>query len=310
MDTVTVAIQCYNEVTNIKPLSDSIIEQFEKYLPQYNYYIQFSDNCSTDGTKVLLEEMCKKNRRIRAIFNTKNFGAVGRSGVNNLLQAEGECVISMCADFQDPPEMIPEMIRKWEEGAKIVCCIKEASKEHKFMYAIRTLYYKIIQKFSEIDQIEHFTGFGLYDREFIEIFRNLHDPHPVMRGIVAEFGYGIVKVKYVQEKRRSGKSKHNFLSLFDVAMWNFTTYTKGLRVATLGGLFSSIACLFIAVIYFILKIIYWERFQAGIAPLVIGMFLIASVQIFFIGLVGEYIMAMNIRIINRPYVIEEKRLNF
>jgi len=311
MKTITVCIQCYNEVENVQPLSEAIIKQFDTFLPQYKYYIQFSDNHSTDGTREVLKKMCKDNPNIRAIFNVKNFGAVGRSGVNNLLQAEGDCVISMCSDFQDPPELLPEIVKKWEEGAKIVCCIKSSSKENKLNYFIRSFYYKIIQKFSaEVDQIEHFTGFGLYDREFIEVFRNLHDPHPVMRGIVAEFGYGIEKIEYEQPLRKAGKSKHNFGSLFDVAMWNFTTYTKSLRLATLGGMIGSIVDIVIAMIYFVLKLIYWNRFQAGMVPILLGIFLMGSIQLFFLGLLGEYIMAMNIRIINRPYVIEEMRLNF
>lgn len=217
----------------------------------------------------------------------------------------------MAADFQDPVELIPQMVKEWENGAVIVCGVKKASLENKLMFFIRHLYYKILKSFSNYNIIEHFSGFGLYDREFVEFIRSLHDPCPYMRGLVAEFGYGIKEVMFIQPKRKNGKSKNNFYSLFNIAMQSFVTYTKvGPRIATIGGFFCSGITFFIALVYFILKMVYWNRFSGGIAPIVIGVFLIGSIQLFFIGLLGEYILNVNERLKNRPLVIEKERINF
>jgi hypothetical protein len=217
----------------------------------------------------------------------------------------------MCADFQDPVEMIPVFLNEWERGYKIVSGIKTSSKENKFVRMLRTIYYKMLRKISRVDFIEHFTGFGLYDKSFIDILRKLNDPVPFLRGIVAELGYKRKEIPYVQPKRRFGTTHNNFFTLFDAAMLSFTSYTKlGLRIATTTGFFVSLLTIVIALIYFIYKLVFWETFQAGIAPIIIGIFLIGSLQMFFIGLVGEYVITMNIRLMNRPLVIEEERINF
>ncbi|MDO5603412.1 MAG: glycosyltransferase, partial [Oscillospiraceae bacterium] len=212
---------------------------------------------------------------------------------------------------QDPPEMIPQFVKEWEQGYKIVCGIKESSSENKLMWWMRSLYYKLIQMNSSIKQIEHFTGFALYDRDFIEIMRSLQDTTPTLRGLVAEYGYKVKKISFHQPKRKKGKSSQNFLSLFDYAMRNFTTYTKtGLHLATLGGALIAGVSVVIGCVYLVLKLIFWDNFSAGMAPLLIGMFFLGAVQIFFIGLVGEYVMSVNARVMKKPYAIEEERLNF
>ncbi len=309
MKKVSFLIPTYNEIENVEELSRAIINEIEK-LPEYDYEVIFIDNNSQDGTRERLREMCSKNKKIKAILNAKNFGQ-NNSPYYGLTQTTGDCSILMCADFQDPVEMIPKLIHEWEEGYKIVSAIKTTSKENKIMRFLRTCYYKLIKKFSEVEQIEHFTGFGLYDRTFIQVLRELKDPTPFLRGIVAELGFKRKEIPYEQQKRKAGKSKNNFYSLYDIAMLSFTSYTKiGLRLATFMGFFIAIISGIIALVYLILKLIYWDTFFMGMAPVLIGMFLLGAIQLVFLGLIGEYILSMNARIMNRPLVIEEERLNF
>ena len=310
MKKISVLIPTYNEEQNVLPLSEALIEMFHNDLPQYDYEIVFIDNMSTDLTRTHLRKLCEGNKKIKAIFNAKNFGQFN-SPYYGLQQTTGDCTILMCADFQDPIEMVPEFVKRWEEGYRIVIGQKTSSKENHVMYFLRSCYYKMIRKFSDVQQIEHFTGFGLYDRSFIQVLKDLKDPTPFLRGIVAELGYKQIIVPYEQQKRRAGKTHNNFYRLYDAAMLSFTSYTKiGLRLATFVGLFCGLVSFIIAIVYLILKLIYWDRFAAGMAPVLIGMFLLGSVQLVFIGLMGEYILSMNARIMNRPLVIEEERLNF
>lgn len=310
MKKISVLIPCYNEEENVIPMSNEVVRIFETELPQYDYELVFIDNDSTDNTRCLLREICKKNPRIKAIFNAKNFGQFN-SPYYGMLQTTGDCTISMVCDFQDPVELIPKYVAEWEKGYKIVIGVKVKSKENKLMYALRTLYYKTIKKFSNVEQIEHFTGSGLYDKSFIEVLRNLKDPTPFMRGIVAELGYKRKEIPYEQPLRRAGKSKNSFLSLYDAAMLSVTSYTKaGLRLCTFIGIFCGILSIIIAIVYLIMKLMYWDRFSAGMAPVLIGMFLLGSLQLFFIGFLGEYISSINQRVMNRPLVVEEERINF
>ena len=216
----------------------------------------------------------------------------------------------MCADFQDPVELIPKLVWEWEKGYKIVSAIKTTSKENKGMRFLRTCYYKLIKKFSQVEQIEHFTGFGLYDKSFIRVLRELKDPTPFLRGIVAELGFKRKEIPYEQQQRRAGRTKNNLYSLYDIAMLSFTSYTKiGLRLATFLGFLIAAVSMGIAAVYLVLKICYWDTFLMGTAPILIGMFLLGAVQLIFLGLIGEYILSMNARIMNRPLVIEEERIN-
>ena len=228
-----------------------------------------------------------------------------------MLQTTGDCVISMVCDFQDPIELIPQYIREWENGYKIVIGIKSSSKENKLVYGLRSLYYKFVKKFSDVEQIEHFTGSGLYDRDFVEVLRKLEDPTPFLRGIVAELGYRRKEIQYEQPKRRAGKTHNNFYTLYDAAMLSITSYTKiGLRLCTFSGILTGGISFIIGIAYLIMKLVRWNSFQAGTAPILIGMFMLGAIELFFIGMIGEYILSINQRVMKRPLVVEEERLNF
>lgn len=310
MKKISILIPCYNEVENVGPISQAVTDILKNELPQYDYELVFIDNDSTDGTREVLRTLCSSDPKIKAIFNARNFGQFN-SPYYGMLQVTGDCVIEMVADFQDPVEMIPKYVREWENGYKIVIGIKTSSQENKFMYWLRTCYYKTIKKLSDVEQIEHFTGSGLYDRDFIEVLRNLDDPTPFLRGIVAELGYKRKEIPYEQPKRRAGKTHNNFYRLYDAAMLSVTSYTKaGLRLATFVGAISAFLSMVIAIVYLVMKLIWWDRFPAGMAPMLIGMLFLGSVQIFFIGMVGEYVLSINQRVMHRPLVVEEERLNF
>ncbi|MBE5881023.1 MAG: glycosyltransferase [Lachnospiraceae bacterium] len=310
MKKISILIPCYNEEENVVPMSREVSALFEEQLKDYAYELIFIDNDSKDGTRELLRQICNENPNVKAIFNAKNFGQFN-SPYYGMLQSGGDCTILMCCDFQDPLEMIPQFVREWENGYKIVIGIKKSSKENKLMYGLRSIYYKMIKRFSNVEQIEHFTGFGLYDRAFIDVLRTLEDPTPFLRGIVAELGFRRKEIPYEQPKRRAGKTHNNWYSLYDAAMLSFTSYTKiGLRLATFMGVGCGIVSACIAIVYLILKLIYWDRFVAGMAPILIGMFFLGSVQLFFIGFIGEYILSINQRVMKRPLVIEEERINF
>ena len=310
MKKISVLIPCYNEAENVGPISRAVTEILEKELPQYDYELVFIDNDSTDGTRDIIRGLCADNPRIKAILNARNFGQFN-SPYYGMLQVTGDCVIEMVADFQDPVEMIPKYIHEWEKGYKIVIGIKTSSKENRLMYWLRSCYYKTIKKLSDVEQIEHFTGSGLYDREFIEVLRNLDDPTPFLRGIVAELGYRRKEIPYEQPRRRAGKTHNNFYRLYDAAMLSVTSYTKaGLRLATIFGSICAVVSMLIAMVYLVMKLIWWDRFPTGMAPMLIGMLFLGSVQLFFIGFLGEYIMSINQRVMKRPLVIEEERINF
>lgn len=310
MKKISVMIPCYNEEENVEPISKAIIDVFKTQLSNYDYEILFIDNDSQDKTREILCRMCEEDKHIKAIFNAKNFGQFN-SPYYGMLQTTGDCTISMVCDFQDPVEMIPKYVAEWEKGYKIVIGIKTSSKENKLLYWFRSMYYKFIKKFSEVDQIEHFTGSGLYDKEFINVLRDLKDPTPFLRGIVAELGYKRKEIEYEQPKRRAGKTSNNFLRLYDAAMLSITSYTKiGLRLCSFIGIIIGGISFIIGLVYLIMKLTHWNQFAVGMAPMLIGVFFLGAVQLFFIGLIGEYIMSINVRVMNRPLVIEEERINF
>ena len=310
---ISIVVPCYNEQENVSMMAEAIGRQFaeQPVLQDLDYEILYIDNDSTDRTREEIRKLCQADKKhIKAIFNAKNFGQFN-SPYYAMLQTDGDATMLMAADFQDPPELIGEYVKYWLEGYKIVIGVKEHSTDGRFIYALRCLYYKMIKKFSQVEQIEHFTGFGLYDRAFIHVLRDLDDPTPFLRGIVAELGFRRKEIPYDQPKRRAGKTSNNFYTLYDAAMLGFTSYTKiGLRLATFAGAICSGTCLVTALIYLVMKLIWWDRFPAGTAPLLIGMLFLGSIQIFFIGLVGEYILSINQRVMHRPLVIEEERINF
>lgn len=310
MKKISILIPCYNEEDNVEPICEAVTNILKKECSSYDYELIFIDNSSTDSTKQIIRKICDKDKNVKAIFNAKNFGQFN-SPFYGMLQATGDCVITMVCDFQDPVELIPQYVREWENGYKIVIGIKTNSEENKLVYFARSLYYKFIKKFSEVEQIEHFTGSGLYDRDFIEVLRKLDDPKPFMRGIVAELGYARKEIPYTQPKRRAGKTKNNWYTLYDAAMLSITSYTKiGLRLCTFFGFFFGFVSALIGLVYLIYKLIYWDSFIVGMAPVAIGMFFIGAVQLIFIGMLGEYIISINQRIMKRPLVVEEERINF
>ncbi len=310
MKTISIIIPCYNEEENVRPLYEAILREFRSSLPNYAYELIYIDNDSRDKTREKLRELCREDAQVKAIFNAKNFGQFN-SPYYAMLQSTGDATMLMAADFQDPVEMIPKYVKAWEDGYKIAIGIKKSSSENGLMYSLRSLYYKTIKKFSDVEQIEHFTGFGLYDREFIEVLKKLEDPTPFLRGIVAELGFRRLEIPYEQPKRRAGVTSNNFYRLYDAAMLSVTSYTKvGLRFATFIGAISSAISLIAALVYLVLKLLYWDRFPAGMAPILIGMLFLGSVQIFFIGMIGEYVLTINQRIMKRPLVVEEERINF
>lgn len=309
MKFISIVTPCYNEEGNVEDLYQQIKNIFAD-LKDYNYEHIFIDNASTDKTVDILKDIVKKDRNVKIIVNTRNFGHI-RSPYYGLLQASGDAVILMAADLQDPPGLIRGFIKKWEEDYKIVVGVKSKSEENPIIFGIRKLYYNLIKKFSEIEQIENFTGFGLYDRKFINILKQLDEPYPYFRGLITEIGFKRAEIKFVQAKRKKGKSKNNFYTLYDMAMLGFVNYSLiPLRMATFIGFVVSILSLFVAIVYFMYKLIFWKRFQVGIAPLVIGLFFFSAVQLFFIGIIGEYIGAIYTRAKKRPLVIERERINF
>lgn len=311
MKTISIVVPTYNEEENVPKIIERIEKIFkEEQLSLYNYEIVFIDNFSTDSTRNIIETLAKNDNHIKAIFNARNFG-FSRSTFYGLSQAEGDCAILLFADMQDPPELILDFVDKWEKGTKIVVGIKNKSKENAFMYKIRQWYYSFIKIIGDVEHIEQFTGFGLYDASFIKVLKELDDPLPYLRGIVAELGYENEKVYYEQQKRQYGKTKFNFMKLYDTAMLGITSYSKALtRIATIFGFLASILSIIVAFITLIIKLCNWDSFSVGIAAISIGVYFFGSMTTFFIGMIGEYIVNINVRTMKHPLVIEEKRINF
>lgn len=307
---ISVMIPCYNEEENARPIYEAVRDELRKSCPAYDHEILFIDNKSQDRTREIIEEICAGDKHVKAIFNTRNFGQFN-SPYYGLIHTSGDCAITMCADFQDPVELIPRFVAEWEKGYKVVIGRKTKSKENPVMYFLRKCYYKLIRRMSTVDLIDQFTGFGLYDKSFVQTLRELHDPTPFMRGIVAELGPERKEIEYVQPKRRAGKTHNGFYSLYDAAMLSFTSYTKvGMRIAEFFGFTVAFLSFLMGVVYLLGKLFFWNWFAAGYAPTMIAVFFMGGVQLAFLGFLGEYIMAMNARVMDRPLVIEEKRINF
>lgn len=310
MKLISIITPCYNEEENVEEVYSQVKELFLTKLSNYTYEHIFIDNASKDKTVIILKEIAQRDKNVKIIVNTRNFGHI-RSPFYGLLQCTGDAVISLVADLQDPLEMIVDFVEKWEEGYKIVVGVKKESKESRWMFAVRSLFYRIIGMLSEIDQIRQFTGFGLYDKQVINILRKIDDPYPYFRGLIADIGFDIAKIEYIQPVRKRGITKNNFYTLYDMAMLGITNHSKvPLRLATMLGFAVSIGSIFVAFSYFVYKLIFWSSFSVGIAPLVIGFFFFASVQLFFIGILGEYIGSIHTQILKRPLVIEKERINF
>ena len=265
---------------------------------------------STDSTLIILKNLASKDIRLKIIANARNFGHI-RSPYYGLLQSRGDAVILLAADFQDPPEMIKTFLENWEKGYKIVIGVKNKSKENKIMFFLRKVFYRLISSISESEQIENFTGFGLYDKQFIDVIREFNDPYPYFRGQVSEYGFAKLEIPFVQPRREKGETKNNFYTLYDIAMLGFINHSKlPLRLSSFIGFGISSLSIFIAFGYFIYKLLFWDSFQIGIAPLVIGIFFFSGIQLFFLGIIGEYIGAIFTQVKKRPLVIEAERINF
>ena len=309
---ISILTACYNEEENVEELVKALANVFIG-LPQYTYEHIFIDNASTDNTVSILRRISENDKHVKVIVNTRNFGHI-RSPFYGLMQCEGDAVVSLVADFQDPPELIKDFLNKWEEGYKIVIGIKKSSKENPLMFLIRQFFYNLLSRASKSSgdkPIKNFTGFGLYDQQFISVLRTLDEPYPYFRGLITELGFNRFEILFSQPQRPAGKSKNNFFTLYDLAMLGFTNHSKlPLRLSVFIGFFAAILSLFIALGYFIYKLLYWDTFQAGTAPMVIGIFFFSSVQLFFIGIIGEYIGAIHTQVRKRPLVIEKERINF
>jgi glycosyltransferase involved in cell wall biosynthesis len=308
---ISIVTPCYNEEGNVANLVAVIAREFAG-MPQYNYEHVFIDNHSSDKTIAILRDIAAKDKHVKVILNARNFGHI-RSPYYGMLNCKGDAVILVVADFQDPPELIAQFLAKWEEGYKIVIGVKKKSRENPLMFMVRKFFYNILSKMSDSGEspVKNFTGFGLYDKKFIAVLRTLDEPYPYFRGLITELGFDRYEIEYVQPQRAAGKTKNNFFTLYDIAMLGFTNHSKlPLRLSAFLGFFSAIISLMVAMGYFIYKLIYWNRFNAGQAPLVIGVFFFASVQLFFIGIIGEYIGAIHTQVRKRPLVIEKERINF
>lgn len=309
MPLISVVTPCYNEEANVEEVYRQVKEVFTG-LPAYRHEHIFIDNASKDRTVEILKRIAKEDRNVKIIVNSRNFGYI-RSPHYGLLQASGDAVVLLVADLQDPPGMIRDFIKKWEEGYKIVIGIKIQSRESAVIFFIRKMYYNLINKLSEIELFKNYMGFGLYDKQVIEIMREIDDPYPYFRGLISEIGFENAKIEYTQETRKRGFTKSNFYTLYDVAMIGITSHSKiPLRIATMFGFFMSVLSLLIATGFFIAKLVLWYEFPMGVAPIVIGLFFFSSVQLFFIGILGEYIGSIHTRVLNRPLVVEKERINF
>lgn len=309
MKLISIVTPCYNEAENVGEVYACVKVVFDN-LPQYKYEHLFIDNASTDQTLTMLKSIAQKDRNVKIIANARNFGHI-RSPFYGLLQASGDAAVMLCADLQDPPEMIEQFIQKWEDGYRVVIGVKPKSKENPIMGFIRRIGYRVINKISEITLIKNFTGFGLYDKKIIEILRTVNDPYPYFRGLISEIGFKHFEIEYEQPKRKHGVTKNNFYTLYDIGMLGITSHSKiALRLATMTGFALSAVSFMLALGFFVAKLLFWNSFSIGIAPILIGMLFFSAVQLIFIGLLGEYILSINTQVLKRPLVVEQERINF
>lgn len=310
MKKISVVIPCWSEEKSVRLMYDRLKTVFDNQLSNYDYEIIFVDDHSPDGTWKEIENICKLDKKVKGILNAKNFGFI-RNVFFTLKQGTGDATFMLFGDLQDPPELLPDFVKKWEEGYKVVIGQKVKSEESKVLYFWRSVYYKFIGSLSSTKQIQHFNGYGLYDRKFIDTMNDIDDPIPYLKGIVAEFSMNPYIIQYEQSESNRGRSGSNFFKNYDVAMIGITSYTKTLmRMATfIGGILGIFSLLF-AIFIFINKLLNWNEYPVGTASIIIGIFFIGAVQLFFIGILGEYILSINTRVLKRPLVVIEKKLNF
>ena len=309
MKKISVVSGCYNEESNLEELVRRVFAVAAKF-PGYEWEYILIDNCSTDRSQEILRAMATQDKRIKVIFNTRNFGHI-RSPYYGMLQAYGDAMIYLASDLQDPPETIEKFIPLWEQGWKVVAAIKNQSEESPLFFMARKAYYHLIASLTDLDLLKNFTGFGMYDQVVVEHLRKLDDPYPYHRGIISQLGYAVANVPFVQARRQRGFTKNNFYTLYDIAMLGFTSHTKvPLRFAIMLGFAAALLSFLAGMFYLFMKIFYWREFAIGQAPLIVGLFFMGSVQLFFIGVVGEYIGAIHTKVTKRPLVVERERINF
>ncbi|SCK37673.1 Glycosyltransferase involved in cell wall bisynthesis [Variovorax sp. HW608] len=308
MKHITVVTPCYNEEDNVEEVYRQTRAVFAD-ISGVTYSHLFIDNCSTDRTPDLLRAMAGQDLHVQVILNARNFGHI-RSPYHGLLQADGDAAILLVCDLQDPPELMKQFVAEWAAGAKLVIGVKPSADESGMMFAIRRLYYRTVTRIADVKLIQNFTGFGLYDRTVLEQLRKIDDPYPYLRGLISEVGFEPVQISYNQPRRKRGITKNNFYTLYDIAMLGITSHSRvPLRIATMAGFVLSGLSLMVSLVYLVLKLVFWKEFSAGTAPILIGMFFFASVQLFFIGLLGEYVGAILTQVMKRPLVVERERIN-
>jgi glycosyltransferase involved in cell wall biosynthesis len=309
MKHITVVTPCFNEEGNVEEVYRQTRAVFQD-MPGISYDHLFIDNCSTDRTAVILREMAASDRSVKVILNSRNFGHI-RSPYHGLMQATGDAAILLVADLQDPPGLIKQFVEHWQQGSKIVVGVKPSAAESAAMFAIRRLYYRLVTRIADVKLIQNFTGFGLYDRSVLEVLRRIDDPYPYFRGLISEVGFEVIQIPYEQPRRKRGITKNNFYTLYDIAMLGITSHSRlPLRLATMLGFVLSGLSLLVSLAYLVIKLVYWNQFSLGTAPLLVGLFFFASVQLFFIGLLGEYIGTILTHVMKRPLVVERERINF
>lgn len=306
---ISIVTPCYNEEENVGEIYEAT-KQIMSSLKNYSYEHIFIDNASKDRTVQILRKIASADKNAKVIVNSRDFGQV-RSPFYGMLQAKGDAIILMAADFQEPPYLIPELVKRWEQGYKIVKAIKTDSEESRRMFWLRKMFYDLISKLSEVELTKNYTGFGLYDKQIINVMRQIDDPYPYLRGLVSEIGFEYATVKYIQPKRKKGVTKNNFYLIYDIAINGITHHSKvPLRLATLLGFVMSALSLLLSITYLVLKLVFWYSFPMGTAPILIGIFFFSSIQLFFIGVLGEYIGQIYTQVRKRPLVIEKERINF
>jgi polyisoprenyl-phosphate glycosyltransferase len=310
MPFLSIVSGCYNEEDNVDELYERVTKTLREKLPEYEYEMIMIDNASTDGTLSRLKAIAARDPRFKIIVNNRNFG-INRSGYHAFLQAKGDAVVVLVSDLQDPPEMIPDFVEKWRNGYDVALAQKTSSEEFLLFFLLRKAYYRLVDRLSEVRLIENVTGFGIYDRKVVEEIRRLGDPHPYFRGLLSDLGFRIALIPFTQPTRKRGISKNNFYTLYDFAMLGITNHSKiPLRLATFAGFCIGSFSLLVAFVYFVYKLLFWDSFRVGTAPLVIGLFFFGAVQLFFIGVIGEYIGAIHTQVLHRPPVVERERVNF
>lgn len=309
---ISIVSSAYNEQDNVCELYERVKQEMAKHADKYEYEQIVLDNASTDHTLEELRKIAAQDKNFKVIVNARNFGHI-RSPYYGILQCQGDAVIYLASDLQDPPELLGQLLQKWEEGFKVVLGQKVQSKEGYCFFLVRKAYYWLLNLVNDsgAQLLPNCTGFGLFDQEVVSQMRQLNDPYPYLRGIVCEFGYTATTIPFTQPTRKRGLTKNNFYTLYDNAMLGFTNHSKvPLRLAAMGGFTLGLCSFVLALVYLILKLIYWNSFPMGTAPLLLAVLFFASVQLFFLGILGEYIGAILTQVLRRPLVIEKERINF